>query len=776
MKISLKLTAIFLCICFTLAAFPFMSVAAGSATVDFDSAAKISLFSASNNVGVFYDASEDAARLYTTGTSDPFIMLNLQNQSLSASTYKYIVFTYRTLTTNSAAAAQTELFLCAGSTFAATGGQSVTFGVTNGCKYRSQIIDLSSTAYWSGSINGMRIDCFSTCALCDTMFIDSISFASSAAEAAGVASARTDAANGILAPYTEAELNCTTYNNAKYTKYYWDGGIIYNEAVYPLENADGTISPIPLMYNADRIVSVRSATLGTEYKMGVDYNIIGGKLQLYKTKSVKTIPYSTYYTSTQTILPCCRGGYMYFSEGSEMHLQQLAVTYVTDDEWTGAIPEGQSTSLPKTVSKLENKQNLNVLFYGDSITVGCNASGWSGLNCAPYSQTWYLMTVNALKAKYGYTNISYTNTAVGGKTAQWGAENANSLAAAYSPDLAFIAFGTNDGSMGVAPATFKAQIQTIITSIRAVNPNCEIILVAPILPNPEALVWSGIQGDYLPVLEELCGAGIVVADLTTVYRHFLTLKRYCDMTGNNVNHPNDFIVRLYSQTMLRTITEVNEKSYELTLDSAMLPHITPQSVCTVGDANDDGAVNAADLLSLKLYMVCSGSSVYVYAADVNSDGRINARDILMLRKHFVGLCILPSKPAETAVEYDSAESAVRLSTLADVRRPTALVDLSSAGEVISADDYNYAAISYKVSSVTATSAKVILTSDGSNVNASFPLTADGAYHTAVIDLTDAGFTGTIGTMTLEYFNETVTGDAMYISSVMFAESTRSFIK
>ena len=33
----------------------------------------------------------------------------------------------------------------------------------------------------------------------------------------------------------------------------------------------------------------------------------------------------------------------------------------------------------------------------------------------------------------------------------------------------------------------------------------------------------------------------------------LTRKRYYDGTSNNVNHPNDFICRLYAQTILYTL-------------------------------------------------------------------------------------------------------------------------------------------------------------------------------------------------------------------------------
>jgi len=37
-------------------------------------------------------------------------------------------------------------------------------------------------------------------------------------------------------------------------------------------------------------------------------------------------------------------------------------------------------------------------------------------------------------------------------------------------------------------------------------------------------------------------------------QNFSEIKRYYDMTGNNVNHPNDFLVRAYAQAVLTAIS------------------------------------------------------------------------------------------------------------------------------------------------------------------------------------------------------------------------------
>ena len=47
---------------------------------------------------------------------------------------------------------------------------------------------------------------------------------------------------------------------------------------------------------------------------------------------------------------------------------------------------------------------------------------------------------------------------------------------------------------------------------------------------------------------------VAVANLTQIHKDILaTGKKYRDMTGNNINHPNDFIARVYAQVVLRTL-------------------------------------------------------------------------------------------------------------------------------------------------------------------------------------------------------------------------------
>jgi hypothetical protein len=124
--------------------------------------------------------------------------------------------------------------------------------------------------------------------------------------------------------------------------------------------------------------------------------------------------------------------------------------------------------------------------------------------------------------------------------------------------LAIIAFGMNDGTGCLPPAGFRINIQGIMNSIKAQNPDAEFVLVATTLANPESH-FAGNQTDYLEELQSLAVVGVVIADMTGVHRELLMKKRFIDMTGNNINHPNDFLSRWYAQYISGLFVDRSEK-------------------------------------------------------------------------------------------------------------------------------------------------------------------------------------------------------------------------
>lgn len=94
----------------------------------------------------------------TSDTNDPYIYLNYNSavNEISADEYKYIVLKYKpdpTITER-----VMELFLCAGSVGAPTGGRSVAFGYDKVGEWNTKIIDLTADSAWRGKIHGLRFD------------------------------------------------------------------------------------------------------------------------------------------------------------------------------------------------------------------------------------------------------------------------------------------------------------------------------------------------------------------------------------------------------------------------------------------------------------------------------------------------------------------------------------------------------------------------------------------------------------------------------------------
>ena len=120
-------------------------------------------------------------------------------------------------------------------------------------------------------------------------------------------------------------------------------------------------------------------------------------------------------------------------------------------------------------------------------------------------------------------------------------------------DLMVLGFGMNDGR--AESKDYLQRTETMVNKFKEKNPDGEVILIATTLPNTES-DWVRNQPLFAAELYKLEEKYpfVAVADMTDMHKTLLaTGKRYRDMTGNNVNHPNDFLGRIYAQVLLKTI-------------------------------------------------------------------------------------------------------------------------------------------------------------------------------------------------------------------------------
>ncbi len=328
----------------------------------------------------------------------------------------------------------------------------------------------------------------------------------------------------------------------------WKTTKIMNETVLPTAYGD-TAAAGNLAFEPVEVLSVKNYALTKQYKEAQDYSMQGRTIRLVGGSSIPCFHYDELYHPNPKAKPATMktldGGYLTFSESAFFNDRQLAVSYEHADKWDGPVPSSAESNLPRTFEKLRSGSPMRLLVFGDSISVGASASG----HCArpPFMPSWAEIVVDQLTLKY-HSSIDYINPSLGGTASDWGRDTVDGLVSFEKPDLVVLGFGMNDGAK-VSPDQFHANIQAIIDSIRRENPDAEFILLMSFQPNRKWRSLDLMEG-YLDVLRKMEEPGIALADLWSIHEYLLKHKTYWDMTGNHVNHPNDFIVRVYAQTIL----------------------------------------------------------------------------------------------------------------------------------------------------------------------------------------------------------------------------------
>ena len=352
----------------------------------------------------------------------------------------------------------------------------------------------------------------------------------------------------------------------------WKGNTVYNETLWFAGSQSA-----PLMYTPDEVLSVRSYDMKTTYEEGKDY-IVEGK-EIFRIENTSKIPFLAeqefMLRSSPSAIPVpnskVQGKYVYAAEGTDISSKEVIVTYKHSDEvksWTK--PRVETAKFPKTMQKLENGESIKILFYGDSITVGANSSEF--LAYGPKAESYTNMVKSYMKKRYTKATINYVNNAVGVTDSSWGAnqlaktlQNLNPEEGDHlkvrvldeNPDLLFVAFGMNDGYYDTVQ--YEANIREIIRRARENNPDVEIMLISGMIANPDTPFYNKDYDAYQQTLIKIAGdvknvgnVGVATV-LNTVKSLYKTGVRFQDCTANNVNHPNDFMMRVYAQTVVYTL-------------------------------------------------------------------------------------------------------------------------------------------------------------------------------------------------------------------------------
>ena len=238
--------------------------------------------------------------------------------------------------------------------------------------------------------------------------------------------------------------------------------------------------------------------------------------------------------------PRSLGGVLH-SEGRFFHDLQTLVSYSHNQSWPDLV-KAQST-LPRSLKKLRSNEPFQVVTLGDSITEGYNASGFTKTQ-APRNHPAYAEGFARLLDETFPAQVTLSNFGMAGRTAGWGLKQLDRVIA-EKPDMVIIAFGMNDP---VSSEQFQQTNLEILTRLQKEIPQTDMIFVSGMNNNPDWRDPTKIPG-FREALKSIIRPNVILADITTPWEKLLTRKNFSDLSGNNVNHPNDFGHRLYAEVL-----------------------------------------------------------------------------------------------------------------------------------------------------------------------------------------------------------------------------------
>lgn len=314
-----------------------------------------------------------------------------------------------------------------------------------------------------------------------------------------------------------------------------NGRVVYGEpffasSLYDSEYIYRTIFPIK------KVIKVYSAN-GDPFKEGQDYTVTELGIKITSASRIKKAPIGY----LDEITDDDRKNYG-VKVSTEVQEYQYYIAYEKNEKYE-----------PKRFGEINyNCKECSVTFFGDSITLGANSSS---TYAEPYQPPYVDIVMNYMACKHKNINWSYRNTAVGG----WNTNNAVSAfpwrVNSKKSDIVVLGFGMNDGG-GISPSLYKENLSKVIIGIREKNPNVPIVLISSTRANPKAKIQhEEFITQYRIILAELAKKykNVVFADVTDTWDFIRKNKSYYDLTGNGLNHPNDFGHRVIANVVISAL-------------------------------------------------------------------------------------------------------------------------------------------------------------------------------------------------------------------------------
>jgi acyl-CoA thioesterase I len=344
----------------------------------------------------------------------------------------------------------------------------------------------------------------------------------------------------------------------QYLQPVWQGDVVYGESAVLFQEDESKPYILRLAFPVEKVISIESSN--RQVKIPLDkITVDAQRNEISISPSLKLnglSPSKIFLPPDSPNSYRHRKGHpdqwMLYGPGRWFHDRQVEVTYQRKPyQWSNPLPKYDPKLLPKTISKLKNGGSLTIGVSGDSITTGLDSS--SSAKVEPNQPGYVELFAHAMR-KRSKAEIKVENRAVAGWSVATGLEDLKELLKG-KPDLILIAYGMNDVGRR-DPEWYGKVVDQMLSQINLTLPETEVILVSTMVGSDEWIhTPREMFGPYRDQLTQRVRPGVALADVTALWEELLKHKHDHDLTGNGLNHPNDFGHRLYAQAILALLAE-----------------------------------------------------------------------------------------------------------------------------------------------------------------------------------------------------------------------------
>ena len=128
-----------------------------------------------------------------------------------------------------------------------------------------------------------------------------------------------------------------------------------------------------------------------------------------------------------------------------------------------------NSPLTNTYKRLTDDRELNIVYFGGSVTEGYGVSR--------EVESWRALSGEWFKSQFPAATINTYSAAIGGTDTHLGIMRLETDVISKNPDLLFIEFAMNDNYCGLSKDDSARYLETIIREVRESNPYCDVVVL-----------------------------------------------------------------------------------------------------------------------------------------------------------------------------------------------------------------------------------------------------------------------------------------------------------